>query len=55
MTQDELRLAANLGARFIIGSDAHSPDRVGDDALALKAAQDAGVLGAVVNVGVGIL
>lgn len=39
----ELRSAAQAGARFIIGSDAHSPGRVGDFAAALERAEEAGI------------
>ena len=49
MSDEELRQAADIGAEFIIGSDAHWPSRVGDDALALAAAKRAGVEGSVVN------
>lgn len=49
MTAEELRQAVAAGAQLIIGSDAHSPERVGDDSLALKAAEEAGVLQQVVN------
>ena len=34
MTDKEILTCYNLGCKFIINSDAHSPDRVGDDALA---------------------
>ena len=50
MSDEELRQAADIGAEFIIGSDAHWPSRVGDDALALAAAKRAGVEGSVVNI-----
>ena len=49
MSDEELRQAADIGAEFIIGSDAHWPSRVGDDALALAAAKRAGVESSVVN------
>lgn len=49
MTAAELSAAADEGASFIIGSDAHEPARVGDDALALAAAREAGVEERVVN------
>ncbi len=49
MSAEQLRQAADAGADLIIGSDAHSPDRVGDDSLAYAAAEAAGVLGSVVN------
>ena len=50
MSDEELRQAADIGAEFIIGSDAHWPSRVGDDALALAAAKRAGVESSVVNI-----
>ena len=50
MTPEQMGQAAGAGAQLIIGSDAHSPDRVGDDALAYAAAEATGVLGSVVNV-----
>lgn len=50
MTDEELKQAADIGAEFIIGSDAHWPSRVGDDALALSAAKRAGVERSVVNI-----
>lgn len=50
MSDEELRQAADAGAELIIGSDAHWPSRVGDDALALAAARRAGVEGSVVNI-----
>lgn len=40
---EELRLAHSLGARFVAGSDAHAPARVGDFAAAMEAAERAGV------------
>lgn len=49
MTAEQLRQAADAGAGLIINSDAHSPDRVGDDSLAYAAAEEAGVLSSVVN------
>ncbi len=49
MSDDELHTAKEKGAKLIIGSDAHTPERVGDFTLALAAAQRAGVLDAVVN------
>ena len=49
MSAEQLRQAADAGAQLIIGSDAHSPDRVGEDSLAYAAAEAAGVLGSVVN------
>ena len=40
---DALRLAMNRGANFLIGSDAHRPERVGDFAAALELARQAGI------------
>ncbi|MDO5111677.1 MAG: PHP domain-containing protein [Clostridia bacterium] len=42
---DALRRAAALGARFIIGSDAHKPENVGRVDHALALAQQAGLTG----------
>lgn len=42
-TAAELREAAAAGASFIIGSDAHSPGRVGDFRAALERAEEAGI------------
>lgn len=50
MAKEELIAARDKGAKFIIGSDAHTPGRVGDFALALAAAEEAGVLENVVNI-----
>lgn len=49
MTKEQICQAAEAGASFVIGSDAHSPARVGDFALGLAAAREAGVLSKVVN------
>ncbi|MEA5060652.1 MAG: PHP domain-containing protein [Candidatus Pelethousia sp.] len=49
MTKAQIQQAADAGASFVIGSDAHSPERVGDFALGLQAAREAGVLPRVVN------
>ncbi|MEA4971157.1 MAG: PHP domain-containing protein [Candidatus Pelethousia sp.] len=49
MTAEQIRQAAAAGASFVIGSDAHSPARVGDFELGLNAAREAGVLGQVAN------
>lgn len=49
MTHEQLRQAAQAGAELIIGSDAHTPGRVGDDSLAYAAAMEAGVLDSVIN------
>ncbi len=43
MTPEYVRIAAALGARFAIGSDAHSPRRVGDFESALQIAEAAGL------------
>ncbi len=40
---DALRVALNRGVNFSIGSDAHSPERVGDFALAMDLAKQAGI------------
>lgn len=42
-TVQDLMKAANAGARFIIGSDAHSPGRVGDFRAAVDKAEEAGI------------
>lgn len=42
-TPAELRAAADAGASFIIGSDAHSPQRVGDFEAALERFSQAGI------------
>ncbi|MGN0766635.1 MAG: PHP domain-containing protein [Christensenellales bacterium] len=49
MTKEQLVLAKERGASFIIGSDAHTPERVGDFAQALRAAEEADVCDRVVN------
>ena len=49
LSQEEIQQAAALGASFVIGSDAHSPHRVGDFQLGIEAARAAGVLGSVTN------
>ena len=49
MRDDQLRTAKEKGAKLIIGSDAHTPQRVGDFSLALAAAERAGVLDCVEN------
>lgn len=43
LTPEELREAASFGAKFAVGSDAHSPERVGCFDAALDAAVKAGV------------
>jgi len=42
-TIDELKACTAAGAKFVIGSDAHSPDRVGDFTAALEKAEKAGI------------
>jgi putative hydrolase len=42
-TVEELRACAATGVNFVIGSDAHSPGRVGDFAAALERAERAGI------------
>lgn len=49
LTPEKLRLAAQQGARFVISSDAHHPDRVGTFGDAPRFAKEAGVLGRVLN------
>lgn len=49
MTDDELRTVRDSGCGLIIGSDAHTPQRVGDFALASEAVTRAGVWDAVIN------
>ncbi len=43
LSDDELAAAMNTGVRFIINSDAHSPDRVGDLELAKEQIERVGV------------
>lgn len=42
-TVEFIRIAREEGARFVLGSDAHSPERVGDLAKAALLAQEAGL------------
>jgi len=42
-TVEYLRIAADEGVQFVIGSDAHSPERVGDLAKGIRLAQAAGL------------
>ena len=49
MSADELRAVKAAGCGLIIGSDAHTPERVGDFALASAAADEADVWSAVKN------
>lgn len=41
MTSDDLRLLASLGCKFIMNSDAHTPDRVGDVSAQIAAYEEA--------------
>ena len=43
LTVEELKIAAKEDVRFIIGSDAHTSDRVGDYVNGLERAEAAGV------------
>jgi len=43
MTVELIELAANEGVKFVIGSDAHHPSRVGDFAYGIQLAQQAGL------------
>ncbi|PRX28640.1 putative hydrolase [Orenia metallireducens] len=43
MREEYIRLALEEGAKFILGSDAHSPDKVGDVKNAMLVAQQAGL------------
>jgi len=43
LTVDEIKEAAKYGARFVISSDAHCPEEVGECSLAFAAANEAGV------------
>ena len=54
MSCAQLREAAACGASFVIGSDAHTPDRVGDFAKAIRAAEEAGVTQRIVNASCGL-
>jgi putative hydrolase len=49
MSCEELKTVARLGCGLIIGSDAHTPQRVGDFELASAAVTEAGVWSSVVN------
>ena len=42
-TVEYLRIAAEEGVQFVIGSDAHSPERVGDFAKGIRLAKAAGL------------
>lgn len=43
LTDDELAAAAATGVRFVINSDAHSVDRIGDTALAMEQISRVGI------------
>ncbi len=43
MTADDLVMLASLGCKFIMDSDAHTPDRVGDVACQIEAVKEAGL------------
>ena len=43
LSEEELEKILKTDARFILSSDAHPPDRVGEVSLALKVAEAAGV------------
>ena len=49
MTKEELLAVRQAGCGLVIGSDAHTPDRVGDFELASRSADEAGVWDIVVN------
>ena len=49
MSKEELIAVKEAGCGLIIGSDAHTPDRVGDFALASAAVTEAGVWDIVAN------
>ena len=49
MTPAQIREAASYGAKFVIGSDAHTPARVGDFEKAIRAAEEAQVESRIVN------
>ncbi len=43
ITADQIRLAKAEGARFVLSSDAHTPEKVGDFGAALRLAVEAGL------------
>lgn len=49
LTPEKLKLAAEQGARFVVSSDAHHPDRVGAFGDAPRFCSEAGVCGLVLN------
>ena len=42
-TDDELAEIVNIGVRFVVNSDAHSPERIGDIAIAMQQIERVGV------------
>jgi putative hydrolase len=51
MTEDYVRIAKQEGAKFVLGSDAHTPQRVGDVKAAFEVAVRAGLTpGDIINV-----
>ena len=50
LTEEHLRTAAGEGARFVVSSDAHSPQKVGEVSQALALAIRAGIVDRIVNV-----
>lgn len=52
LTTEEIKIAANTGAKFVISSDAHTPDRVGSFAGGLERSFAAGLdIERIVNIG----
>lgn len=50
LTVEDIKTAAKYDVKFIISSDAHTPDRIGDCAGGIKRAKEAGLdLGRIVN------
>lgn len=49
LSEEEIRVIKNEGCGLVIGSDAHTPDRVGDFSLASEAVTKAGAWDAVKN------
>ena len=43
LSLDDINKIANTGVRFVIGSDAHSPERVGEISLAEKVIKESGI------------
>lgn len=51
LNKEELKIVAKTGVQFIVSSDAHKPERVGDCSDAIKRALDAGIdMSRIVNV-----